>query len=196
MKNTLKAILFLLSCSLVSCQQKAKTPVNTVPSSTGPLKIAYINTDSVLAHYDYFNAVKSKLETKGGKLQKELESRAKSFQGEVSAYQNNLSSMTIGQAKVVEEDLAKKQQNLQLYQQRLEQELSGEQVKMNTELYKKISDYLKKYGDDKGLDAVFKLDTSSDMLYGKTSLDITVDVIAGLNEEYKNSTVQKPAEKK
>lgn len=161
----------------------------------GPLKIAYIKTDSVLAHFDYFNSVKSKPETKGGKLQKELESRAKSFQGEVSAYQNSVNNLTIGQAKSVEEGLAGKQQDLQMYRQKLEQELAGEQLKMNTELYKKISEYLKIYGDEKGPDAVFKPDPGSDLLYGNSALDITSRAIAGLNEKYKKP-VEKTAAKK
>ena len=198
MRNCLMAVLFLLTACLVSCQQSPKTPASEAPSSANPLKIAYIRTDSVLAGYDYFKAAKSKLENKGGKLQKELEARAKSFQGEVSAYQNNLNSLTIGQAKAVEEGLARKQQDFQMYQQKLEQELAGEQQKMNTELYKKISSFLKKYGDAKELDAVFKLDSSSDMLYGNAALDITAEVLAGLNEEYKKQAADAstPEEKK
>jgi Outer membrane protein len=155
---------------------------NATPSN---LKVAFINSDTVLKYYDYFKMTKDKLESKGKKLDQDLQARAQSLQNDISAYQRNLGSMTIGQAKAVEEDLGKKQQNLRLYQQSLEQELVNEQAKINNELYGKVTDYLKKYGSENGLEVVLKYDPSSDLLYGSGALDITQQVIKGLNESYK-----------
>ena len=156
------------------------------------LKVAYINSDTVLKYYDYFKITKDKLESKGKKLDQDLQSRAQNLQNEINAYQRNLSNMTIGQAKAVEDDLGKKQQNLRLYQQSLEQELVNEQAKMNNELYSKVTEYLKNYGTQKGLEIVFKFDPSSDVLWGSNVLDITQEVIKGLNDAYKTeaSTVK------
>jgi outer membrane protein len=151
----------------------------------GDLKLAYINSDSVLKHYDYFKENRGKLEAKGKKLDQELRSRAQGLQNDYEAYQRNVGSLTIGQAKAIEEDLTKKQQNLRLYQESLSQELSSEEGKMNVELYSKITTFLKKYGEEKGIQLVLKFDPTSDVLYGGNSLDITQDVIVGLNEAYK-----------
>ena len=151
----------------------------------GDLTIAYINSDSVLKHYDYFEVIGAKFEAKRSKLDQDLRVRAQSLQKDINAYQQNANNLTVNQAKAVEEDLGKKQQNLQLYQQSLSQELSNEEAKMQTELYSKVTDYLKKYGNEKGIQVVFKHDTSSDLLYGGDALNITDDVIKGLNEAYK-----------
>jgi len=102
--------------------------------------------------------------------------------------------MTIGQAKAVEDDLGKKRQNLELYQRSLEQDLMGEQAKMNEELYKKITDYLKDYAQQKELQIVLKYNPSSDVLYGGSSVDITNEVIQGLNEAYKVDKSKAPAD--
>lgn len=159
--------------------------VNSESINPGELTVAYINSDSVLKHYDFFKVNAEKFETKGKKLDQDLQNRAQSLQNDISAYQRNYGSMTIGQAKAVEEDLAKKRQNLELYQRSLEQELMEEQAKMNEELYKKVTDYLKVYAQDKQLQIVLKFNPSSDLLYGGQSVDITTDVISGLNESYK-----------
>jgi outer membrane protein len=119
-----------------------------------------------------------------------LRVRAQSFQKEVAAYQQNANNLTQGQARVMEEDLGKKQQNLQLYEQSLSQEMSNEEGKMNAELYAKVTDYLKKYGSEKGIQIVFKYDPGSDVLYGGDALNITNDVIKGLNESYKAEAAQ------
>jgi outer membrane protein len=96
----------------------------------------------------------------------------------------------------VEEDLAKKQQNLQLYQQSLNQEMGNEETKMTQDLYTRVTVFLKKYCKEKGLHIVLKFDTNSDVLFGAEGLDITKEVTEGLNEEYKLEKKSPAASKK
>jgi outer membrane protein len=153
-------------------------------TSAVDLKVAYINSDSVLKHYDYLKINRDQLEAKTKKMDQDLRNRTAGLQNEISAYQRNVSSMTLGQARATEEDLGKKQQNLQLYQQSLQQQLMQEESKLNKELYERITAFLKKYGQEKGLQVVLKFDPTSDVLYGRENLDITPDVIKGLNEDF------------
>src|SRR5688572_21515769 len=108
------------------------TSVSGVP---GELKIAYINSDSILQNYDYLKANRVTLEEKTKKIEQEYRNRAQGLQNEITAYQRNVSNMTLGQVKAVEEDLGKKQQNLQMYQQSISQQLMQEESKLNKELY-------------------------------------------------------------
>jgi outer membrane protein len=174
------AVLYFLH---FSSAPKASSSVGT-DVAAGSLKLAYINSDSVLKYYDFYKDVKTRFESKGKKLEQDLQNRAQALQNEIGAYQRNVSTMTIGQAKAVEEDLGKKQQNFRMYQQSLEQDVATEQAKVNTELYGNITTFLKKYGAEKGLEAVLKFDQASDLLYGSAGIDITQDVIKGLNEAY------------
>ena len=184
------AILYYLHFSASPASQPAASGAPT------DLKLAYINSDSVLRNYEYFKLNRDKLEAKSKKLDQDLRNRAQSLQNEIEAYQRNLSNLTIGQAKAIEEDLGKKQQNLELYRQSLEQELMTEQSKMNTELYSKVTAFLKKYGQENGLQVVLKFDPSSDLLFGGDSLDITKPVVDGLNQEYSAESAKGGAVKK
>lgn len=190
MKNIsliLNAILFVAVAVLYYLQfsSKSKTVDGDSSASVSDLKIAYISSDSVLKYYEFFNVNKEKLETKGKKLDQDFTNRAQSLQNDVSAYQRNRGNMTIGQANAVEQDLGKKQQNLQLYQRSLEQEIMAEQTKMNEELYARITKYLKQYSEEKGIQVVLKYDPTSDLLYGGKAIDITQEVTKGLNEAFK-----------
>ncbi len=190
MKNIsliLNAILFVAVAVLYYLHFSPKSNAVAGENSTNvsDLKIAYINSDSVLKYYEFFNVNKEKLEAKGKKLDQDFRNRAESLQNDINSYQRNVGSMTIGQAKAVEEDLGKKQQNLQLYQRSLEQEIMNEQAKMNEDLYARITAYLKEYGEKTGLQVVLKYDPSSDLLFGGKSIDITQDVTKGLNEAFK-----------
>ncbi|MBX2943293.1 MAG: OmpH family outer membrane protein [Cyclobacteriaceae bacterium] len=156
----------------------------------GDLRIAYINADSVLTHYEYYKINREKLEAKGKKLDADLNTRAQGLQREIASYQNTAANLTIGQARALEEDLTKKQQNLRVYQDRLSQEMAVEENKFNKELYDRITAYLKEYGANNGIHAVLKFDLTSDLLYAGDAIDITKDVIVGLNEGYKNEKAQ------
>jgi outer membrane protein len=173
-------ILFFLHFS----NQKPGASDSTSAVDASDLKIAYINSDSVLKNYDYLKANKVQMEEKTKKIEQEYRNRAQGLQNEITAYQRNVSNMTLGQVKAVEEDLGKKQQNLQMYQQSLSQQLMEEEGKLNKELYERITAFLKKYGNEKGLQIVLKYDPTSDVLYVGEGLDISPDVIAGLNKEY------------
>jgi outer membrane protein len=153
--------------------------------AAGDLKIAYINSDTVLKYYEYLKTTKVKLEEKTKKMDQDYRNRAMGLQNEIAAYQRNVSNMTLGQVKAVEEDLGKKQQNLQMYQQSLSQQLMEEEAKIQKELYDRITVFLKKYGSEKGLQIVLKFDPTSDVLFAGQPLDISQDVITGLNSAYK-----------
>ncbi len=160
----------------------ASSSPSSVPSD---IKIAYINSDSVLEKYEYLKANRVQLEAKTKKIEQEYRNRAQGLQNEITAYQRNVSSMTLGQVKAVEEDLGKKQQNLQMYQQSISQQLMEEEQKLNRELYDRVTKYLQKYARDKDLHVVLKYDLSSDVLFAGEALDVSADVIQGLNDEYK-----------
>jgi len=148
--------------------------------------VAYINSDSVLENYDYFDELRAEFQEKSKKLETEYQNRAQGLQKEVSDYQRNINNLTIGQAKALEEDLMKKQQNLRLYQENLSQQLLKEEARMNKELYEKVTAFLEDYSKKNGLQLVVKYNQGSDVLYATDSMNITKAVIKGLNDEYAN----------
>lgn len=190
MKNlslVLNAILLVAVGVLYYLHFSGNKPTATPESSAaaGDLKIAYINADTVLKYYEYLKTTRVKLEEKTKKMDQDYRNRAMGLQNEIAAYQRNVSNMTLGQVKAVEEDLGKKQQNLQMYQQSLSQQLMEEEAKVQRELYERITDFLKKYGNEKGLQIVLKFDPTSDVLFAGQPLDISQEVITGLNDAYK-----------
>jgi outer membrane protein len=182
------AILFFLHFS--SGKSGSSAGATGVPSD---VKIAYINSDTVLKYYDYREVAFKQLETKATQMDQDFRNRAQGLQNEIAAYQRNVNSMTLGQVKSVEEDLGKKQQNLQMYQQSLNQQVMMDQEKVNRDLYERVTKFLKKYAAEKGIQIVLKYDLTSDVMQVSEALDISQDVIKGLNDEY---TTEKSGVKK
>jgi outer membrane protein len=165
-----------------SGSSEANNPKLTVATPTG---VAYINTDSVLKYYEYTKVNNKKLQDKAERLQSDLKTRAAALQGEINDYQRNINSLTRGQIQSVEEGLARKEQNFRMAQQSAEQTILEEQQNLSLEMYGKITEFLKKYGQQNGLQIVIKRDQSSDLWYGDETLDITKQVIEGLNAAFK-----------
>lgn len=153
-------------------------------AASGDLTVAFIHADSLIEQYAFIDDRKEILDAKVKKLESDYRNRAETLQSEITAYQRNESNMTIGQAKALQEDLGKKQQNLQLFEQRVNQEMMADQQKLMKELYDRLQAFLKIYCEENNVQMVVKYDLSSDVMYGKPALDITEAVVRGLNKEY------------
>ena len=95
--------------------------------------------------------------------------------------------MPADQRATTEQRLARKQQELQTYQQNAGAALQNEQAVEQEKLYNKIADYLKVYAKDKGFKMVLTYQKgNSAILFADASLDVTSQVIVGLNEGYKS----------
>jgi outer membrane protein len=153
------------------------------------LSIAYVNSDSLLKNYDYFKDLEKQFTEKRDKLNAEYQNRGMGLQREIENFQATAGNMTQNQARAVQEDLSKKQQNLMMYQEQLGQQLMQEEARMNAALYDKVAAYLREYGLNKELQIVLTYTKGSGVLYANDSLDITNEVMVGLNEAYKNEGV-------
>jgi len=90
------------------------------------------------------------------------------------------------QRATTEQRLQRKQQELQGYQQNAGAALQSEQATEQEKLYNKVADYLKVYAKNKGFKMVLTYSKgNSAILFADESLDITSEVIKGLNEAYK-----------
>lgn len=186
--NTI-AILSISSGVLLSaCQENSKPVENKEVKVSDKPSIVYVNSDSLLNKYEYFKDIKSKFETKSKKAEEELKAKGTAFQREVAAYQQAAATMTADQRAATEQRLARKQQELQGYQQNAGAALQNEEGAENEKLYNRVADYLKKHAKDKGYKMVLTYSkNNSAVLFADESLDITAEVIKGLNDEYKSS---------
>jgi len=161
----------------------------TAPATIQPVNnntIVFVNSDTLLNNYAYYRDVKAKLLSLSQNAQAEIAAKGQAFQKEVAAYQKGASALNLAQRTATEKRLAKKQQDLQDLSQNTSKQLQEEQEEQNGKLYDKITTYLKSYTKTKGYKIVLTYSKASpSMLYGDDSLDVTKEVLVGLNEEYK-----------
>jgi outer membrane protein len=145
---------------------------------------AYVNVDSLLNKYDYFKVTRTQLEDRRKRLETEIAGRTRSLENEVVSAQRKANTMTLEQAQLTEQNLRRKEQELMRYQNDAARQLAEEEQKKNEELINNISLYLKKHTEDKPYKIVFGYSKGGGILYATDSLDITQEVLKGLNQDY------------
>ena len=184
------ATAFAIVSFLTACGDKeAKTETKTDKSATAVVadneKIVYVNSDSLLSKYEYFKAIKTKMETKSRAAESDLAAKGQAFQREVQQYQAQANTFPADQRAATEQRLQRKDQELKAYQQNAASALQNESAKENEALYDKVAEYLKGYAKGKGYKMVLTYTKSNPtILFADETLDVTGEVIKGLNEAY------------
>lgn len=146
--------------------------------------IAYVNSDSLLFNYDYYKSTIKELEEKRKKLETDISGRARTLENEAVSYQQKGKNMTLEQAQLTEQNLYRKQQELMQYRDRVSQQLAQEEQTKIEELYSNITEYLKEYTKDKPYRLVLGYSRGGGILFADNSLEITDEVLTGLNKQY------------
>ncbi|NEU07692.1 OmpH family outer membrane protein [Flavihumibacter sp. R14] len=180
----------VLAAVVISCNKEQPKNASTTASTEKKAElIVYVNSDSLLNNYEYFKTIKDKFQAKSKKAQSDLTSKGTAFQREVAAYQQSAANLSAEQRAATEERLARKQQELQTFNQNAGNALANEEAAENEKLYNKVSDFLKKHAKAKGYKLVLTYSkTNPTVLFADESLDVTKEVVAGLNEEFKKES--------
>jgi outer membrane protein len=148
----------------------------------------YVNGDSLLENYDYFKNAKKEFESKTLRTEKEIDAKRSVLELEFTNYQKMASSMSPEQRARTEESLMRKEQDLRLFSENAAAKLQEDQSKFNEQLFDKVSKYLKEHTKEKSYKIVFNFTKGSGILYANDSLDITQEVLEGLNKQYKEKS--------
>ncbi len=177
----------LVAASVVACNndKKAAAPAAASTTVAGGETIVFVNQDTLLAKYEYAKDMRTRLEAKGKSADGDINTRGQAFQREVAEFQRNANTMSADQRAATQDRLQRKQQELQQYQQNATAEFQNLQGNEANKLYDKVADFTKAYAKEKGYKMVLTYSKSNpNILYGDESLDVTADVLKGLNAEY------------
>ena len=193
MKNAL-LILNVLLIALVAClyflqfgsKKSAKsTKVSTELSDSLNQKvdIAYVNIDSLQNNYHFYKQIKEDIEKKQSSAKNELSNMEKKFQNRARQLQESAQTMTPQQQENAMQEMNKMQNDFQQRQQTIDQELMIYSNKMQDEFLSRIENFLKDYNKNGRYSYILSYQPHF-MFYKDSSLDITPDVISGLNDLY------------
>ena len=158
--------------------------------------IVYIDLDRILMEYDMANDLRSVVETKVQNIEAEVTRRGKKLENDVKEFQEKMNKglMTRSVAEVQQQKLLKQEQDFNNYAAQKNQEIQEEQVVMMNQLGDAIKTFIDKYNEEKQYAMIITNNGGSPVVTANPALNITDDVLAGLNDEYIKSKNNKSKE--
>lgn len=168
-------------------QKDDSMPVKAVQkASSGSVTVAYVNSDSILAHYDLVKQMKDELEKNTVKYESELKNKQSAFEKDAAYFQDQVNKKTISEASAQEvySSLMAEQQKLYELREKYSAELAQKEFDMNQLLMDSLNNFLKRYNEKMNFDYIFSYNRGGSILTANDSLDITNEVLKLLNEEF------------
>ena len=184
-----------IAAMMVSCNNQSPKMDNQPAAATSGdgLKIAFVEVDSLMTQYTFAKDYSVTLQKKSNNARNTLNQKGSALQAAAANFQqklNNNGFQSREQAASQQAAIERQQRDLQELQARLENELASETAKFNEALRDSLQNFLKDYNKDKKYDLILSK-AGDNILIADKKLDITQDVINGLNKRYKPSA--KPA---
>ncbi len=184
--------------SLNSCDNSPKAEAEPVakPKAAAELKIAYVEVDSLMTQYEFCKEYSLILEKKSRNIQNTLQQKGQKLQTDVANFQQKLQQNALDRqtAERMQASLQKQDADLTALQQRLGAEFQEETNKFNAALHDSLQHFLAKYNKDKKYTLILSK-SGDNILYADKSVDITREIIAGLNKVYKKGSADKSGKK-
>lgn len=181
------AIVGMTSCNNQPQKNDTQAASTTAAQPDGGQKIAYVEVDSIMSQYKYWQDVTKLMQGKQANVEKTLQGKQQALQQAAANFQQNIQQNKFKsqqEAQAVQSNLQKQAQDGDALQQRLANELQEEAAKYNKALADSIHHYLAVFNKDKKYSLILAKQ-GDNILYGDGALDITKDVVAGLNKAYK-----------
>lgn len=191
-----KISLFIMAAGLltVSCNQKEPAeqvksnnlPKATTATGTTSASFAIVNIDSLSTGYELCKIRVAELESKQKSYSNQINNKMKAFQAHAAKFQEDYQSGKFTSQQDFEKaqaKLQKEQTEIQKMQERIEGEMAQAMQSYQSTLQDSINNFIKVFNKDGKYKAIFS-QSGNNILYADPSVDITQEVIEGLNKRY------------
>ncbi|MEI6575022.1 MAG: OmpH family outer membrane protein [Bacteroidota bacterium] len=153
---------------------------------TGGITVAFVNSDTIKSKYTMVLEMQKMLEQKFATLDNELHAKQQALESKAADLQKKYDARQINQEEAAKQQELLQSESKKLYDlnQQYTSKMADEEGKMNNIFIDSIDHYLKRYNSTLKFDYILGYTRGGGILFAKDTLDITADVLKGLNEEY------------
>ncbi len=148
--------------------------------------IVYFDIDKVVMEYDMANDLGAVVETKIKGIEEEINRKRTKLEKEITSYQEKIQKglMTRSVAEVQGQKLQQQEIEFNNYAMQKQQEIQEEQAVMMNQIADAIKTFITKYNEEKQYAMILTNSQNTPVIVADQALNITEDVLNGLNEEY------------
>lgn len=165
---------------------KLNSSIKALDSNGYRPPLAYVELDSLNEKITFIKEKRKELEAEMKAIEQEQENGYRNLQAQKDNFLKRGASITEEEAQVFQGKLIDQQQRIDSRKQELSQKLNEKSFGIMEGIQKKLKDFLSEYNKDKKYMYIFTTGTGLDyMVFKDSTLNITNDVIKGMNEKMK-----------
>jgi outer membrane protein len=149
-----------------------------------PVKLVYVDSNRLLNEYKGMQDARIAYEKKASAWKANIDTLTSEVQQHIFKYERERNKMTLKERQLSEELIRTKQKQLIDYQKAMNSQAQQEDDRIMAEVVGEINSYLKKYGKSNGYEIVLGANEYGTIAYADDGLDITTEVLEGLNSQY------------
>lgn len=181
------AALYVLHFTGIGSSKSQQSVAAPVVTGDGTLRVAYVNSDTLLAKYEYARDLEQGLLDYKNSQENSYRNQMAQFQKDYNDFLQNGDKLSLSQQQAKENELKQRAEKLSTLEAELTIKIQNKQIDENTKLLNAIFGFIKEYNESHQQYDIILRSTFNDSptLYVNEAMDITQEIIDGLNEEYK-----------
>jgi outer membrane protein len=163
-------------------------PIVMAPSEIKASKIVFVNLDVLSEGYDFLKDVSASAQAEQNNLQNQYQTKGEKLQQDYMEFQEKANKGLLSENQIASEQEKFAGRKEELDQLQLKSEALGEKIQARTEEARKnLTDYIKEYNKSGMYNYVLAYSEGplSPVLLANDSLDITKDILEGINAQYR-----------
>lgn len=178
------SMIIFIQCSMGNDAADTQQPATT--EANQGLKVVFVDLDTLMANYNFAKDINTDMMRKEEDIKLKLTEKIKNLQANQAdferKYKNNVYA-TPERAQQEYNRIVKMEQDIAQFEQSMAVEFEKEGAEKNKALRDSINAFIKTYNAEKGYDYILTR-IGDNFLYANEALDITKEVVDGLNSRY------------
>lgn len=151
---------------------------------TSSQQVVYVDSSKLINGYLGMQDARKAYQQKAATWKANIDTLTSEVQKQMMDYERGSARMTTKERELSKELIRTKQQQLYEYQQAMNTQAQQEDSKMTADVLAQVNTYIKEYGEAKGYTIILAATEYGNIAYASSSLDITEEVLAGINKRY------------
>ncbi len=164
---------------------------NSMPPIGSNSRIVYVNAERLNEEYAFISEKYEELEKEQMRIENQIDRKMRAAEERYRELESQAPTMTPSQLEQAQVELQGLQQDIAQFQEKAATDFRIKEADAQEAFFNNIRSFLKEFNSDGRYDYILTYQVGGQILLTNDSLEITDEVIVGLNEQYESSKAPK-----
>lgn len=165
-------------------KEEATEAVDSVAEEASGSRIAYVDAEKLNEGYTFIAEKYEELEKEQMRLESQIDRKMRAAEERYRELESQAPTMTPSELEQAQIELQTMQQDIAQFQEKVASDFRKKEAATQEQFFSNIRDYLQAFNQDNKYDYILTYQIGGQVLLANDALDITEEVLAGLNQHH------------